>query len=177
MNKELKRGLLTAMSRFRKTGQLISNYLVHEMHSDLNIVEIFALNCVKEHNEHGCSGKKGACKYSKEATAHDAMQSTLSVSKAAISQTLGSLEKKGYIERGIDRSNRRKILITLTDSGAAALENSIGALDKLAALLITRFGEANAGKLITLVNSFAELVEDLDKETSALLSNNKTREK
>jgi DNA-binding MarR family transcriptional regulator len=95
------------------------------------------------------------------------MQSTLSVSKAAVSQTLGSLEKKGYIERGIDRNNRRKILITLTESGAAALQNSTDTLDALTASLITRFGEADTANLITLVNRFAELVEDLDKDIIA----------
>jgi DNA-binding MarR family transcriptional regulator len=94
------------------------------------------------------------------------MRSTLFVSKAAVSQTLGGLEKKGYVEREIDRDNRRKIVITLTDTGKSALENSTDALDKLAVSLIDRFGEAKTATLISLVNSFAELVEKL--ENSAL---------
>jgi DNA-binding MarR family transcriptional regulator len=162
MNKELKRGLLQALSRFKKTGHSISDYLVNEMRSDLNIGEIAALNCIKEHNEKGCGGKKGECECGKDTTTHDAMQSALAVSKAAVSQTLGELEKKGYIEREIDRENRRKIVITLTDEGKAALENSTVALDKLVVLLINRFGETKTNKLISLVNSFAELVETLD---------------
>jgi DNA-binding MarR family transcriptional regulator len=99
--------------------------------------------------------------YDKNATAHDAMQSSLSVSKAAVSQTLGCLEKKGYVERNIDQVNRRKIVITLTDAGRAALENSTDALDKLAVSLINRFGEAKTGELIALINSFAGLVEGI----------------
>ena len=165
INEELKRRLLQALSRFKKTGHSISNYLTNRMHSDLNIVEIFVLNCVKEHSEKGCGGKSPNCACGKDATAHDAAQSTLFVSKAAVSQTLGGLEKKGYVEREIDRSNRRKIIITLTDTGKAALENSTDALDKLAASIINRFGEAKTGRLISLVNSFAELVEALNEET------------
>ncbi|MDR1147737.1 MAG: transcriptional regulator [Spirochaetaceae bacterium] len=167
MNEELKTGLLKALYRFKKTGQSISNYLVNEMRSDLNIAEISALRCVKEHAhvEKGCRGK--VCEYGKSATAHNAVQSSLSVSKAAVSQTLGGLEKKGYVEREIDRGNRRKIVITLTDSGQAALENSTDALEKLMASLINRFGEAETSKLITLVNDFAELVESFDREPAS----------
>jgi DNA-binding MarR family transcriptional regulator len=66
------------------------------------------------------------------------MQSTLSVSKAAASQALGGIEKKGYVKREIDRSNRRKITITLTDAGRSALENSTDALDKLVISLINQ---------------------------------------
>jgi DNA-binding MarR family transcriptional regulator len=168
MNEELKHGLLKALSRFKKTGHSISDYLVNGMHSDLNIAEIIALNCVKEHNEKGRCGKEKVCEYGKNATAHDAVQSTLSVSKAAVSQTIGGLEKKGYIEREIDRGNRRKIVITFTAAGRAALENSSAALDKLVELLIDRFGEAKTCELITLINIFAGLVEELDKETARL---------
>jgi DNA-binding MarR family transcriptional regulator len=88
----------------------------------------------------------------------------LSVSKAAVSQTLGTLEKKGYVERAIDRDNRRKIVITLTDSGRAALEHSNDALDSFIVSLINRFGEAKTSRLIGLINDFAELVESLEKE-------------
>jgi DNA-binding MarR family transcriptional regulator len=165
MNEELKRKLLKALARFKKTGYSISNYLVNRMHSDLNIAEIFVLGCVKEHSEKGCGGKSPDCAFGTDTSAHDAAQSTLFVSKAAVSQTLGGLEKKGYVEREIDRGNRRKIIITLTDAGKAALENSTDALDKLAASLINRFGETKTGRLINLVNSFAELVETLDEET------------
>jgi DNA-binding MarR family transcriptional regulator len=159
VDKELKRSLLKTLFRFKKTGYSISNYLINEMQSDLNIAEIFALTCIKEHTEKGCSGKKNECECGKNATTHDAMQSVLSVSKAAVSQTLGELEKKGYVERKIDSDNRRKILITLTDEGRAALENSTVALDKLVVTLINRFGEVKTGKLVSMVNSFAELVE------------------
>jgi len=163
MSEKLKRGLLKALFQFRKTGLSITSYLVNEMHSDLNITEISVLKCVKEYGEKGCSGKNSEYECT---TAHDAMQSILSVSKAAISQTLGCLEKKGYIERGIDRNNRRKIIITITETGAAAFEKSTDALDKLLVSLMNQFGEAKASKLIALINSFAGLVEALDKETA-----------
>jgi CRP-like cAMP-binding protein len=45
-------------------------------------------------------------------TTHHAMHEALAVSRAAVSQMLGSLEKRGYIRREIDRDNRRKIIIT-----------------------------------------------------------------
>jgi DNA-binding MarR family transcriptional regulator len=161
MNRELKRDLLKSLLRFKKTGHSFSDYLVNEMHSDLNIAEIFVLTCVKERCGKDCPGENPPGERGGNASARDAMRSTLFVSKAAVSQTLGSLEKKGCVERAIDRDNRRRIVITLTDAGRAALENSTAALDKLAADLISRFGEAKTGELIRLVNSFAALVEEL----------------
>jgi DNA-binding MarR family transcriptional regulator len=167
MNEDIKTGLLKALSRFKKTGQSISNHLVNGLQSDLNIAEIFVLNCVKEQGGKGCGGRNPACECGKNASTCGAVQSMLSVSKAAVSQTLGGLEKKGYVEREINRDNRRKIVITLTDAGRSALENSTEALDKLVVSLINRFGEAKTAELIGLVNSFSRLVEELDKGTPA----------
>jgi DNA-binding MarR family transcriptional regulator len=41
----------------------------------------------------------------------------MGLSGARIAATLNSLEKKGYINRQIDPSDRRRILVTLTDEG------------------------------------------------------------
>lgn len=46
----------------------------------------------------------------------------LSITKSAVSQMLRSLEKKGYLTRRIDLKNRRSIVVELTETGRAVLQ-------------------------------------------------------
>ena len=50
------------------------------------------------------------------------MKEYLSVSKAAVSQMLSSLEKRGYLTREVDGSNRRNIIVVLTEEGRVVFE-------------------------------------------------------
>jgi DNA-binding MarR family transcriptional regulator len=88
------------------------------------------------------------------------MHETLSVSKAAVSQMLGSLEKRGYIRREIDRDNRRKIIITLTKKGKAAIDTGQKCLDDLMASIIERFGAKDMRDFVQTLNRFSEIVEE-----------------
>lgn len=49
------------------------------------------------------------------------IQSGEDMSKPAVSQLLGSLERKGYIERNVDREDRRKVTVALTEKGKTFL--------------------------------------------------------
>jgi DNA-binding MarR family transcriptional regulator len=129
---------MQAMFRFKKSGGSFSRIIAGETNAGLNISEISVLNCIKEHSN---------------------MYSALSVSKAAVSQILGSLEEKGYIEREINRSNRRKIIITLTAKGQDAVEESEKVLGRLISSIIAHMGEAEIDTLIRLVNDFVDFVE------------------
>ena len=59
------------------------------------------------------------------------MKDHLCVSKAAVSQMLGSLEKRGMVTRRVDPENRRTVIVKLTDKGAgviACFENEFDTL-------------------------------------------------
>jgi DNA-binding MarR family transcriptional regulator len=159
MDKTIKSDLLQAIFRFKKTGFSVSNYLITEMKSELTMPEIFALKSIKER-----AANSTVC--NEEGTAHDDMHSLLCVSKAAVSQMLGSLEKKGYIERDIDRKNRRRIIISLTEKGIDTVKKSEKTLDKLVTSIISGFGEAQSRRLVSLVNGFSEIVEALGEKTA-----------
>jgi len=52
------------------------------------------------------------------------IQEALCIKKAAVSQMLGVLEKKGYITRDINKENRRKIILRLTKKGETLINKT-----------------------------------------------------
>jgi DNA-binding MarR family transcriptional regulator len=105
MDDELKQDLLHALFCFKKSGRGVPFP-----------AELSALGCIDR-----CGNE--------EQTAHHAMHETLSVSKAAVSQMLGSLEKRGFILRETDRDNRRRIIITVTKKGKSSINKGQKHLD------------------------------------------------
>jgi DNA-binding MarR family transcriptional regulator len=88
------------------------------------------------------------------------------VTKSAVSQALGVLEKKGYVTREMDKKDRRKIAVTLTDEGEAVLRRSMLQAEQVLETIISRFGEKNSKKLIELFERFADTAEALKQELS-----------
>ncbi|MDR3225296.1 MAG: MarR family winged helix-turn-helix transcriptional regulator [Clostridiales Family XIII bacterium] len=88
----------------------------------------------------------------------------LFITKSAVSQTLGVLEKKGYIAREIDKKDRRKIAVTLTAEGEAELKKSMSAAEQVLETLVSRFGESDTKKLIELFERFADTAEAYKQE-------------
>jgi DNA-binding MarR family transcriptional regulator len=157
MNDELKQELLHSLFCFKRAAVTISRSL-NSGGEGLSAAELSALGCIEQGGGKDCGAG--------DHTAHHAMHQTLAVSKAAISQMLGSLEKRGYILREIDRDNRRKIIITLTQKGKAAVDESEKALDVLMTHIITRFGEADTRHFIDLLRRFAELADEAAGRTA-----------
>jgi len=86
----------------------------------------------------------------------------LSISKAAVSQMLGSLEKKGYIIREIDKNNRRNLIVTLTPEGRASLANMEVEFNDNLDKLIAYLGEEDVRQLIKTINRMMEFISDLN---------------
>lgn len=96
----------------------------------------------------------------------DDLQSSLHVSKPAISQMLKSLEKAGYIRREINESNRRKLDVTLTDEGRAALTKARARYRRTFAQIIDTFGIEKTKQLIALNREFLSVArKTLQNET------------
>ena len=83
----------------------------------------------------------------------------MGISGARIAATLNSLENKGLITRQIDLSDRRRILVKLTDKGKEQEEAHrrmlIGTIEKMLRLL----GEHDAKEYIRISRKMAELAE------------------
>ena len=79
-------------------------------------------------------------------------------SAARISALLGSLEKKGQIEREIDKSNRRNILVTITASGREYADAVTRRMDENLARVFVGMGEADATEFLRLLERFFQLM-------------------
>jgi DNA-binding MarR family transcriptional regulator len=95
------------------------------------------------------------------------IRQSLFITKAGVSQTLGALEKKGYIARETDKSNRRRIVVTLTESGLAVAEDAERVFNAMLAEIISRFGEEDMRQFVRLVNRFTDIAEEIKRAAPA----------
>jgi DNA-binding MarR family transcriptional regulator len=152
MNDKLKQDLTHSIFRFKKISAVISHTVISDDEGGLSISELSALGCIDSCGKNDCSAS--------EQTTHHAMHETLAVSKPAVSQMLGSLEKREYIQREIDHDNRRKIIITLTPKGRAAIDKAKKNVDNLMSLIITRFGEKDSRNFVRLLDRFEKVMDE-----------------
>jgi DNA-binding MarR family transcriptional regulator len=92
------------------------------------------------------------------------IQEALCIKKAAVSQMLGVLEKKGYITRDINKENRRKIILRLTKKGETLINKTEKKVNALLSEIISRFGETDIKQLIVLFERFADIVNGIKEE-------------
>src|ERR1700680_608578 len=64
----------------------------------------------------------------------------LGVSKQAAGQLVDTLVVRGYLERGVDPSDRRRLVVSLTERGSAAAAVVRAAVDAVDVALETRVG-------------------------------------
>jgi DNA-binding MarR family transcriptional regulator len=85
----------------------------------------------------------------------------LHISRPAVSQMLGGLEKKGYILRETDQNDRRKIVITITSEGREVMKDMKKNMENMFNEIANRFGEENMKQLIVLLNHFADVSHEV----------------
>jgi len=120
----------------------------------LNIPEFALLKQLKAREE---SGETGGAWLS-------GMGEYLRVSKAAVSQMLGALERRGLITREPDPSNRRTIIVKLTNKGNDMISDFESEFDIYLVMLIERFGENDTREIIRLIYKFMEIIEAIPKD-------------
>ncbi|MDR2103805.1 MAG: hypothetical protein LBP42_06870, partial [Treponema sp.] len=91
MKDALKQDLLHSFFCFKKASISFSRYLLNAENGGISTIELSALSCIG-----GCGAEDGG---KADQTTHHALHEVLAVSNAAVSQMLGSLEKRGYIQR------------------------------------------------------------------------------
>jgi len=88
----------------------------------------------------------------------------LNSSTARVSALLGSLEKKGLIVRDIDTTNRRNILVTITESGRNFAKSEMKKRKEHLAQVFTELGEKDAEDFLRLLEKFFELMHKHTEE-------------
>ncbi|MFT3866620.1 MAG: MarR family transcriptional regulator [Solirubrobacterales bacterium] len=81
------------------------------------------------------------------------------VSKQAASKLIDTLVIRGYLERGVDPEDRRRLTLELTERGRAAAEVSWKATDAVDRALETAVGAAAIRQLRETVGALVELRE------------------
>lgn len=92
------------------------------------------------------------------------VQEKLQISKPAVSQTLNSLEKKGYVTRQINPHDRRKIAVGITETGYQVLVQSESYVNAILEEVLCRFGTSNMEVLIEQLNELADIFYQLKEQ-------------
>lgn len=148
-NNSMRKQFMDALFRFKKIGESFHRK------SDISMRELFMMQSIKEN-----------ALRQRNNIDMPVIQNNLHVTQAAVSQMLNSLEKKGYIIRDIDKTNRRKITVTLTQKGEVLLDSTIGEHDRMMEKVFSCFGEDNTRQLITLLNALSDVVDELKSENN-----------
>jgi len=136
--------------RFRKSGMEFPKM------ADINMTEFFVMNGLSK-NIFGVD----------QSVDLSQIQCHAHITKAAISQMFTSLEKRGYIIRETDKSNRRRITVTLTQQGKEILALSQQQADSLLNEILLRLGEEKAWQLVGLLSELSDIRDNIKREYTA----------
>ena len=82
--------------------------------------------------------------------------------RPAMRQVAAKLESKGMIKRETDKSDRRKVLVSVTKKAADILQKAENIRKKTFFKVVTEMGERDADEFIRLANKFISITEDKD---------------
>ena len=80
-------------------------------------------------------------------------------STARIAVVLNTLEKKGYITRAIDPSDRRRVLVSLTPAGAEYIQGVRRQLRQRMRVLLEELGEADAKEYLRITERMLSITQ------------------
>lgn len=151
MNQSLKEQYMHAVFRFRKNGVILPH------RADLNMSELAIMK-----------GIEGNCLALGNHINLSEIQSRLHITKSAVSQMMNSLEKKGYLERRTDTADRRKVIVTLTQTGLDVLEETKETVNQTLEEIISRLGDENTKQLISLLEQVSDISKDVKSKNILL---------
>lgn len=84
----------------------------------------------------------------------------LKVSSPAVSRMVGMLEEKGYIQRAVDKEDRRNTYVYLTESGMTKRTATEQVMQNIFRKVFLRMGEKNMQEMLKLWNQLADIIEE-----------------
>ena len=79
---------------------------------------------------------------------------------SAVSRTLKALEDKGYIERTVNKADRRNTYVALTNAGQRELETVQETMDNFTEAVILRMNEADVQKMILYLEELYQIAQE-----------------
>jgi len=84
------------------------------------------------------------------------------LSKQAAGQLVDTLVTRGYLERAIDKDDRRKLTITLTERGRAAAATQAAAREKVDADLLAAVGKDDIDRTRRTLAVLCDMIHDVE---------------
>ena len=85
------------------------------------------------------------------------LASELNVTSPGVTQLVTGLERKGYVQRTMDQTDRRSVNVLLTDEGRAIAHRAKERRLAMLQTMETRMGREKVNRLFTLLNEAVEL--------------------
>ena len=139
VDRDLQKDLVMSIMRFRRMMTSGFGSYISDSHAKINMSELVLMSAISD-NSYGSDDNVRMTDVSR----------FLSVSKAAVSQMLRSLENKGYITREVDRNNR--------------LEEQYGEFSRLLEMVVDRLGEDETREMIRIVDHMGSILDELEDE-------------
>jgi DNA-binding MarR family transcriptional regulator len=96
------------------------------------------------------------------------LSAKMNISTARTAVILNSLEEKGLIERNIDKGDRRKILVTITDAGRETIRKKQAEMFRTFAETLREMGESDAKEFVRLVSEFFDIMRRIHSENAGM---------
>jgi DNA-binding MarR family transcriptional regulator len=84
------------------------------------------------------------------------------LSKQAAGQLVDTLVTRGYLERSIDKDDRRKLTVTLTERGRAAAAAQRAAREKVDADLLAKVGKDDLDRTRRTLAVLIDMIDEMD---------------
>jgi len=84
------------------------------------------------------------------------------LSKQAAGQLVDTLVTRGYLERSIDKDDRRKLTVTLTERGRAAAATQAAAREKVDADLLAAVGKEDIDRTRRTLAVLCDMIHDVE---------------
>lgn len=122
---------------------------------DLNQAEVVVMKAIKSCIEREQAQEKGVNVSS--------VVSGLCIAPPAVSRTMNALEEKGLIVRNVCKTDRRNMLVALTDLGWEKCRDNERRFDEFMGKIFARVGEDKVNTIITYIDEIYEVTrEELD---------------
>lgn len=89
------------------------------------------------------------------------ISSVMNISSARVAAMLNNLENKGLITREIDKSDRRRVLVELTQNGMEFAKNHNKAIMNYTIRTLKLLGEHDAKELVRIIGRLSELSPEI----------------
>ncbi len=139
--------LITAIFRFKKVNTTILSG------KTLRMNEVVAMAMIED-----------SCLINEGVPLVTAIGEALCITQSAVSQLLATLEKKGYVKRGIHEHDKRKYLFELTEQGQQATKEMMQRTDRVFESLYVRFGNDRLSELVQVLNEYSEIAGQIQNE-------------